>query len=272
MQTIPDPIDETDETLDTETSGVDPNRRFGGLARLYGTGGYANLSAAHAVVVGIGGVGSWTGECLARSGVGKITLIDMDHIAESNINRQIHAVNHTLGMSKVRAMRERIEQISPNCQIYCVEDFLSPDNLKELLPPQANVVIDCIDQLRPTVALAAWCRLEGLLHITCGAAGGKTDTSRIALCDLSETLQDPLLAKMRNRLRKEHDFAPAAKRMNVTAVFSSEPMRTTSACDPMSGLNCSGFGSAMHITATMGLMAAGWAINALVTANTGPVR
>ena len=264
MQTIPKSIHEINKTTEAQKLIVDTRRRFSGLTRLYGPQGYLQLSTTHMVIIGIGGVGSWAAECLARCGINKITLIDMDHIAESNINRQIHALSYTLGMAKVQAMRERIEQINPNCQVHCIEDFISADNIEELLPENPSVVIDCIDQLGPKVALAAWCRLHKLSHITCGAAGGKTDVSRLKVCDLSETVQDPLLAKVRNRLRKEHGFAAAGNRMQVTAVFSSEPIRNTESCDPISGLNCAGFGSAMHLTASMGLMAAGWAINSVV--------
>lgn len=267
MQIISKSIDGFHKTTETQKPILDTQRRFSGLTRLYGPQGYAKLSTTHMVIIGIGGVGSWAAECLARCGINEITLIDMDHIAESNINRQIHALSHTLGIAKVQAMRERIEHINPNCQVYCIEDFISSANIEKLLPKTTSVVIDCIDQLQPKVALAAWCRLHKLMHITCGAAGGKTDVSRLKVCDLSETIQDPLLAKMRSRLRKEHGFAAAGERMQVTAVFSSEPLRNPESCDPISGLNCAGFGSAMHLTASMGLMAAGWAINSVVAAS-----
>jgi tRNA threonylcarbamoyladenosine dehydratase len=243
---------------------VDLERRFGALARLYGDAGYAALQSAHAVLVGVGGVGSWAAECLARSGVGRLTLIDLDHIAESNINRQVHALTETLGAAKVRALAARIRSINPACEVVCIEDFIAPDNVAALMPQDAGVVIDCIDQVRAKAALVAWCQAQRMPLITCGAAGGKTDATRITIKDLADATQDPLLAKMRARLRKDYSFAAAGKKLNVAAVFSNEPMRISNNFDAGAGINCAGFGSAMHITATMGLMAAGWAINTMI--------
>jgi tRNA threonylcarbamoyladenosine dehydratase len=243
---------------------ADLERRFGGLARLYGDAGYAALQSAHAVVVGVGGVGSWAAECLARSAVGRLTLVDLDHIAESNINRQVHALTETLGAAKVRALAARIASINPACEVACIEEFITPDNAAALMPNNASVVIDCIDQVRAKAALAAWCKSQGITLITCGAAGGKTDAARIAIKDLADATQDPLLARMRVRLRKEYGFAAAGKKLNVAAVYSNEPMRIGNDFDASAGINCAGFGSAMHVTATMGLMAAGWAINTVI--------
>ncbi len=248
---------------------ADLERRFGALARLYGDAGYAALRSAHVVVVGVGGVGSWAAECLARSGVGRLTLIDLDHIAESNINRQVHALTETLGAAKVRTLAARIGSVNPACEVACIEEFVTPDNVAALMPNNASIVIDCIDQVRAKAALAAWCKSQGITLITCGAAGGKTDAARIAIKDLADATQDPLLARMRARLRKEHGFAAAGKKLNVAAVFSNEPMRIGNNFDVGAGINCAGFGSAMHITATMGLMAAGWAINTVIAKAAG---
>ena len=147
----------------------DLERRFGGLARLYGAAGAARIRTAHAVVVGVGGVGSWAAEALARSGVGRLTLIDLDHVSESNINRQVHALDSTLGQAKVMAMQERIAQINPQCKVACVEEFVDADNWLQLLPKDADAVIDACDQVRAKVALAAWARQSKALFISTSA-------------------------------------------------------------------------------------------------------
>ena len=201
----------------TESLNVDLDRRFGGLARLYGSAGANKISAAHVVVVGLGGVGSWAAEALARSGVARLTLIDLDHISESNINRQIHALSDTLGQSKVQAMRERIEQINPECVVHCVEEFVDASNwptiagLDTQTEPSISV-IDACDQVRAKTAMAAWALKHNANHkeqdrvhfISVGAAGGKRHAHRVDIEDLSLTTHDPLLAQLRYRLRKEH--------------------------------------------------------------------
>jgi tRNA A37 threonylcarbamoyladenosine dehydratase len=237
-------------------------RRFGGMARLYGAAGAARIAAAHVCVVGVGGVGSWAAECLARSGVGALTLIDLDHVAESNINRQVHALDSTLGMAKVTALAARIAQINPQCAVTQIEEFVTPENVGTLMP-RCDAVIDCIDQVRAKVALAAWCQARKIALVMCGAAGGKRDAGRLKLADLSQTTHDPLLAKVRANLRREHGFAAAGQKMRLAAVFSDEPMATADVCDDPQGLSCAGYGSAMHVTAAMGLLAAGSLISDL---------
>jgi len=243
-------------------------RRFGALDRLYGVSPAQRIRQAHVVVVGIGGVGSWSAEALARSGVGHLTLIDMDHVAESNINRQVHALQGTLGQAKVLAMRERIAQINPACVVDGVEEFVDADNWAALLPVDANAVIDACDQVRAKTAIAAWARRSGMVFIAAGAAGGKRLAHQVAIEDLSLATHDPLLAEVRNRLRKEYAAPREGKKLGVACVFSREPVSPVDAsCDLESdgSLNCHGYGSVVTVTATFGQCAAGWVMNQLAT-------
>lgn len=253
-----------------EPLDVEPARRFGGIARLYGEAGLARLQAAHVCVIGIGGVGSWSAEALARSGVGRLTLIDLDHVAESNLNRQAHALESTLGQAKVLAMAARIAAINPLCRVEAVDDFVTPENVAERLAGEFDGVLDAIDHQRAKVALIVHCRRRGLRLVTAGAAGGQTDPTRIRVDDLARTLQDPLLAKVRARLRKEHGFPrDPRKKFGVEAVYSTEPLRyPTAACDAAqgpAGLSCAGFGSSMAVTAGFGLAAASRLIEGIVS-------
>ena len=246
---------------------MDPERRFGGLARLYGVAGAQRIRAAHVVVVGVGGVGSWAVEALARSGVGRLTLIDLDHVAESNINRQVHALESTLGQAKVLAMRERIAQIHPGCQVQCIEEFVAPDNWPALLPAGVDAVIDACDQVRAKTAMAAWAISSKTLFITAGAAGGKRLAHEVAIEDLGRVTHDPLLAQLRYRLRKEHGAAREGRKMGVACVFSREAVSGPDASCAVEGdgsLNCSGYGSLVSVTATFGQCAAGWVLNEIV--------
>jgi len=251
--------------------GADLERRFGGVARLYGQDGAERLRQAHACVVGIGGVGSWSAEALARTGIGRITLIDLDMVAESNTNRQIHALGDIYGKAKVDAMAERILAINPACQVSCIEDFVTLDNVGQLLDQDFSVVIDAIDQVRAKAAMIAFCRRHKLPIVVGGAAGGQIDPTQIRLSDLSQTIQDPLLAKVRALLRKEYGFSrDGKKKFGVPAVFSTEPLRypeknTSCATDAgPAGLNCAGFGSSVCVTSVFGMAAAAAAINLLI--------
>ena len=272
------------ETNNPETS--DTARRFGGTARLWGDVGLNALQTAHAVVIGIGGVGSWAAECLARSGVGHITLIDLDVIAPSNVNRQIHAQDSTFGANKCDVMAQRIAGYAPHCMVSVIDDWITPENVARLVPASAGVVLDCIDQVAAKTALTVLCRARGQALIVCGAAGGKTDLSLLATADLAHVTHDPLLASLRTRLRKQHGFAGAPKKhtdktkvMGVPCVFVSqavakplnaggnehavnEPTLGKPTAAPQ-GLSCAGYGSMMHMTASMGLRAAGWALERL---------
>ena len=245
---------------------MDFERRFGGLDRLYGVSAGQRIRAAHVAVVGIGGVGSWSVEALARSGVARLTLIDLDHVSESNINRQIHALDATLGMAKVQAMRERIAQINPDCQVQCIEEFVEPANWPALLPPGVDAVIDACDQVRAKTAMAAWAMTSKTVFITVGAAGGKRLAHQVDVEDLARVTHDPLLAQLRNRLRKEHGAPREGKKIGVACVFSRETVAPPDASCAVEGdgsLNCSGYGSVVTVTATFGLSAAGWVLNQL---------
>lgn len=242
-------------------------RRFGGLERLYGVDGAQRIRDAHVVVVGVGGVGSWTAEALARSGVGQLTLVDLDHVAESNINRQIHAVSTTVGQAKVLAMRDRIALINPGCVVHCIEDFVEPENWPELLGGvKVSAVVDACDQVRAKTAMAAWALANKQLFISVGAAGGKRQAHKVDIDDLSATTHDPLLAQLRYRLRKHHRAARDGKKIGVSCVFSRESVAPPDAsCALESGgdgsLNCHGYGSVVAVTATFGQCAAGWVLD-----------
>jgi tRNA A37 threonylcarbamoyladenosine dehydratase len=251
---------------DDAADHADLQRRFGGLERLYGVAGAAHIRQAHVAVVGIGGVGSWAAEALARSGVGRITLIDLDNVAESNINRQIHALGTTIGQAKVLAMQERIMLINPHCQVVCIEDFVEPENWPGLLPPGIDAVIDACDQIRAKTAMAAWARESGTLLVSVGAAGGKRHAHKVDIDDLVAVTHDPLLAQLRYRLRKHHYAPREGRKMGVVCVFSREAVASPDASCVVQGdgsLNCHGYGSTVAVTATFGQCAAGWVLDQL---------
>lgn len=207
---------------------AEDERRFGGLARLYGVAGAAQIRAAHVLVIGIGGVGSWAAECLARSGVGCITLVDMDHVAQSNINRQIHATDATLGMSKIEAMQRRIASYAPHCRVLGIDDFVTPENWGDIWAQASalqsvDAVLDCCDQVKTKTALAAWARQKSVkkncAFITVGAAGGKRRADLLEIADLQVVTHDPLLAQVRYRLRKQEK--PTIKTEAAQAGFTA---------------------------------------------------
>lgn len=266
----------------TASCDIDAERRFGGLARLYGPDAPARLRAAHVAVVGLGGVGSWTAEALARCGVGALTLIDLDHIAESNVNRQIHALTETLGQAKVQAMAQRVASINPECSITQVDDFVTPENVAQVLAAGYSAIVDCTDQAAAKIAMILHARERRIPVLVCGGAGGKTDPLTLRAGDLSTALNDALLAKLRNKLRREHGYPKAADKagkvrkrvpkMNVEALWFDQPailpdawLAEREAEDDMGpmlqavapqGLSCAGYGSVVTITAAMGLAAA----------------
>ena len=245
------------------------DRRFSALARLYGVGGAERIGHAHVAVVGIGGVGSWAAEALARSGVGRLTLIDLDHVAESNINRQIHAVLATVGQAKVLAMRDRIHSFNPDCEVSCVEEFVEPGNWPALLPVGVTAVIDACDQVRAKTAMAAWARSSASHFIAVGAAGGKRHAHLVDIDDLSQSTHDPLLAQLRHRLRKEHGAPAAGKKIGIACVFSRESVQQPDASCEVAGdgtLNCHGYGSVVSVTSTFGQCAAGWILDRVASA------
>jgi tRNA threonylcarbamoyladenosine dehydratase len=255
-------------------AGADLARRFGGLERLYGVAGAGAIRSAHVLVAGIGGVGSWAVEALARSGVGRLTLIDLDHIAESNINRQVHALDSTVGQAKVEAMRERIAQINPECRVLAQDEFVEPGNWTSLLGEalaangRLSAVIDACDQVKAKLAMAAWSlqqqKPRATEFITVGAAGGKRLAHKIEIDDLAQVTHDPLLAQLRQRLRQQHGAPREGRRIGVDCVFSREsvaPPDPSCAIEGDGSLNCHGYGSVVSVTATFGQCAAGWVLD-----------
>ena len=270
----------------TELSGADLERRFGGLRRLYGDIGYAKIRAARVAIVGLGGVGSWACEALARSGIAALTLIDLDHVAESNINRQVQALGATLGQPKAGALRERIADIHPGCEVFAIEEFVDQSNWPALLKQPVDVVIDACDQVRAKLALAGWALRTGMPLVVVGAAGGKRRPQDVQVSDLSLVTHDPLLASLRQRLRKQHGAARDAS-MGVRCVFSREAVAAPADACAVGGaekdvekgaekgvekgvekgdgsLNCHGYGSSVSVTATFGMVAANEALEFVV--------
>ncbi|CCQ11857.1 CsdL (EC-YgdL) protein of the HesA/MoeB/ThiF family, part of the CsdA-E-L sulfur transfer pathway [Pseudoalteromonas luteoviolacea B = ATCC 29581] len=241
--------------------------RFGGIGRLYGQQQLEWLNRAHFCVIGIGGVGSWVAEALARTGIGSITLIDLDDICVTNTNRQLHALNETIGVAKVEAMKARCEAINPEIRVKVIDDFLTLDNHKALLH-DFDYVIDCIDAVKEKAALIAHCKRNKIPVITTGGAGGQTDPSQIQYGDVAKTTHDPLLAKVRYLLRKQYNFSDNPKRkFDVDCVYSTEqlvyPTASGEVCqmkqnaDGSKNMDCAtGFGSATMVTGTFGFFAA----------------
>jgi tRNA A37 threonylcarbamoyladenosine dehydratase len=271
---------------DEAAGDVDVERRFGGIARLYGASALQRFRQAHICVIGVGGVGSWVVEALARSAIGQITMIDLDHLSESNVNRQLHALTETLGKAKVVALQERIAQINPTCVVTTVEEFIDADNVVELIVPgRFDFVIDAMDDARAKTALIVHCREQQIPLLTIGSAGGQIDPTRIAVCDLSRTEQEPLLARVRKNLRIRHGFPRGKKnKFGIDAVYSTEPLRFPDTCDiddaelvdgaadGITGLNCAGFGSAVVVTATFGFVAAAHVLRQLAGIAAAPVQ
>jgi tRNA threonylcarbamoyladenosine dehydratase len=264
---------------DASLAAADLERRFGGLRRLYGDTGYARLRAARVAVVGLGGVGSWAAEALARCGVAALVLIDLDHVAESNINRQVQALGATLGQAKAEALRQRFADIHPGCEVHCVDAFVEPGNWPALLPTPVDVLIDACDQVRAKLALAAWSRIAKVPVVCVGAAGGKRMAQRIEVDDLAAATHDPLLASLRQRLRKEAG-APRQGPIGLRCVFSRESVAmpdvgcAIGAADAAvdGSLNCHGYGSSVMVTASFGMVAAGEAVAQLLATPAGAVQ
>lgn len=244
------------------------DRQFGGVGRLFGASGADRIFNSHAVVVGIGGVGSWSAEAFARSGVSTITLIDLDHIAPSNINRQIHATQETFGKAKVLAMRDRILSINPACHVHVIEEFVSEANISACLDPilleagsRQICVVDACDQVRAKAALAAWAVAHHVIFVTVGAAGGKRLAHRIDCDDIASVTHDPLIAQVRYHLRRYH-AGKRAGAMGVTGIFSREAVAKSQTVGAAEGnLNCHGYGSMVAVTASFGMAAAGWCLD-----------
>ncbi len=243
------------------------HNRFGGTRRLYGHQAVNTLCRAHICVIGIGGVGSWAAEALARTAVGKITLIDLDDICVTNTNRQLHATADTIGQSKVEVMAQRIRAINPECTVQVIDDFICPETIGTLITPAFDYVIDAIDNFRVKAALIAHCKYNKIKIITTGGAGGQMDPTQIQVTDLTKTWHDPLACKVRNQLRHQHGFNKNTRRkFGVECVFSAEqavyPQPDGSICQqkPAAGgsmtMDCaSGFGASTMVTATFGFVA-----------------
>ena len=246
------------------TDDADLERRFGGLRRLHGDADYERLRGARIAVVGLGGVGSWAAEALARSGVAELTLIDLDHVSEGNINRQIQATGRTIGQAKVLALCERLADIHPACMLRPIEAFVDADNWPALLPQPVDALIDACDQVRAKALLAAWALSTRTAFVTVGAAGGKQRPQAVEVADLADTTHDPLLASLRQRLRQHHGAARNG-RIGVNCVCSREAVRQPAqSCETEGNLNCHGYGSSVTVTATFGMVAAGEAIRAFL--------
>jgi len=240
------------------------DRRFAGIARLYGDSGLGAFARARVAVIGIGGVGSWAVEALARSGVGQLLLVDMDVLVASNVNRQLPALSEAFGRGKAEVMAERARSINPRVQVQLVDDFLTPENVADLLSPAPAVVLDCTDDVRAKIALILHCRFNKIPLIVAGAAGGKIDPLKIRVDDLSRTQQDPLLSKIRRRLRKEYGICKDEKeKFGVSCVYSTENPRQPEGACVAGGLHCEGYGSISTVTASVALVAVAEALKRL---------
>jgi len=259
-------------------------QRFGGIARLYGRLGLERLAAAHVAVVGIGGVGSWVAEALARSGVGEISLFDLDDVCVTNSNRQIHAHVGNIGRAKVEAMAERIRAINPACTVHAVADFVTRETMAEYITEQLDGVIDCIDSVAAKAALISWCKRRKIQIVTTGAAGGQVDPTQVQVADLNKTVNDPLVAKVRSLLRRDYGFSRTPGRTySVTCVYSREQLRYPQAdgsvCQTKGfagegvRLDCAGgFGAVSMVTATFGMVAAARLVDKLVAGARRPAE
>ena len=257
--------------------------RFGGIARLYGVPALEKITRSHVAVVGIGGVGSWTVEALARSGVGEITMLDLDEICLTNINRQLHAMDGHIGQQKTDAMEARIKAINPDCKVHNQQGFYSERSAEAFFEEGFDVVIDAIDRVKEKSHLIAECSKRQIPIICCGAAGGLRDPSKIEVADLTRVTNDALLAQVRTKLRNQYGFPKGnaqkkkVKKFAIEAIFSTEQAMypqcdgSVSTTRPKEAdgrdmrLNCaSGYGSITHMTATVGLFAAQRALEKIV--------
>ncbi len=255
---------------DTNTSNDQYDRRFAGTGRLYGTDSLSKFEQAHIYVIGVGGVGTWVAEGLARTAIGEITLIDMDVLVASNVNRQLPAMDDNFGVSKIEAMAKRIKQTNPRATLNLIDDFLTAENVNQLLPNREEnklaksqgktiVIVDCTDDMSAKLAIALHCRFNKLKLITAGGAGGKTDPTKITVSDLKDSYQDPLLARLRSKLRHEKGINTEMKeKFGIKCVYSTQPpivqKTQQQECNTGAGLHCGGYGSAVAVTAVVGMV------------------
>ena len=241
-------------SLPVEVTEDEYTRRFAGIGRVYGAARLTDFERAHVMVIGIGGVGSWAAEALARTAIGELTLVDMDILVASNINRQLPALTDTLGLEKTQAMAARIRSINPRIKLNIIDDFLSVDNVVTLLATSPDVVLDCIDDVKAKIALILHCRQHKIPLVVSGSAGGKIDPLSIRVGDLAQTEYDPMLAKIRRTLRHDYNMCKKTKdKFRVTCVYSTEQPYQPDTCTT-GGLQCGGYGSATVMTASMGLV------------------
>lgn len=230
-------------------------RRFAGVAKIYGEDSFSHYEKSHVMVIGIGGVGSWAVEALARSGVGELSLVDMDVVAASNINRQLPAMSTTLGHEKIAVMAERCHAINPRIKINLIDDYLTPENIKEILAGNPDLILDCIDDVKAKFALMLHCRFNKIPLIVSGGAGGKLDPLKIRVADLSKTEQDPMLAKLRAQLRSKGICKKPKEKFGITCVYSIDnPFSSADVC-ASAGLRCGGYGSAVVVTSSFAMVA-----------------
>ncbi|ENU94803.1 hypothetical protein F970_02583 [Acinetobacter sp. CIP 102082] len=259
----------------TDLQNDEYDRRFAGVAKIYGENAFAHYEQSHVMVIGIGGVGSWAVEALARTGIGELTLVDMDVVAASNINRQLPAMSSTLGQEKIEVMAERCRQINPRMKVNVIDDYLTPENVKEVLDPVPDIILDCIDDVKAKLALMLHCRFNKIPLIVSGGAGGKLDPLKIRVADLSKTEQDPMLAKLRAQLRSKGICKKPKEKFGITCVYSIDnPFSSADVCptllgqsphlapgqsgalfNPGSGLRCGGYGSAVVVTSSFAMVA-----------------
>ena len=276
-QTMTESIGTEDVTKIEELSedNVQYERRFQGTRTLYGTTAVTTFADAHVYVIGVGGVGSWAAEALARTAVGTITLIDLDVLVASNVNRQLPALDSTFGESKIAAMATRIREINPKVTLNLIDDFLTVENVATLLPSRDEakaavaqgrpmVILDCVDDMNAKLAIALHCRFNKLKLVCAGGAGGKIDPSQIRVSDLRDSYQDPLLAKLRNKLRHEKGINSALKeKFGIKCVYSTEPPRVDKSCQT-GGLHCGGYGSAVVVTSVVAMLMVSEALQLLL--------
>lgn len=231
------------------------DRRFAGVAKIYGDDSFHHYENSHVMVIGIGGVGSWAVEALARTGIGELTLVDMDVVAASNINRQLPAMTATLGCEKIEIMAERCRSINPRIKINLIDDYLTPENVKEILSGNPDIILDCIDDIKAKFALMLHCRFNKIPLIVSGGAGGKLDPLKIRVADLSRTEQDPMLAKLRAQLRAKGICKKPKEKFGITCVYSIDnPFSSADVC-ASAGLRCGGYGSAVVVTSSFAMVA-----------------
>lgn len=276
-QTMTESIGTEDVTKTEELSedNVQYERRFQGTRTLYGTTAVTTFADAHVYVIGVGGVGSWAAEALARTAVGTITLIDLDVLVASNVNRQLPALDSTFGESKIAAMATRIREINPKVTLNLIDDFLTVENVATLLPSRDEakaaivqgrpmVILDCVDDMNAKLAIALHCRFNKLKLVCAGGAGGKIDPSQIRVSDLRDSYQDPLLAKLRNKLRHEKGINSTLKeKFGIKCVYSTEPPRVDKSCQT-GGLQCGGYGSAVVVTSVVAMIMVSEALQLLI--------